>query len=154
MKFPRTSNRQRDNNGEVLIHSKCRKDYTNQRRLDSFLKRRLLTKERLPSSLWNNLTGRNNASTVGLTPVKIKSTRIEILFISQRPFHSETTSWNYANRSSKKVIFPCSSVSPFYNTFYNISSDKLASKIYNKHWVKYARILVFSDIFPNKNRID
>ena len=30
---------QRGNNGEVLIHSKCRKDYANERRLDSFLKK-------------------------------------------------------------------------------------------------------------------
>ena len=57
----------------------------------AFLKRRLLTSETLPGSLWNNLTGRNNASAVGLTPVKIKSTRIEISFISQRPSYSETT---------------------------------------------------------------
>lgn len=30
---------QRDNNGDVLINSKCHKDYTKQGRLDSFLKK-------------------------------------------------------------------------------------------------------------------
>ena len=30
---------QRDNNGDVFINSKCHKDYTNQGRLDSFLKK-------------------------------------------------------------------------------------------------------------------
>ena len=33
---------QRDNNGEVLIHSKCHKDYTNRRRLDNFLKKEVV----------------------------------------------------------------------------------------------------------------
>ena len=79
----------RDNNGEVLIHSKCRKDYTNQQRLDNCFK---ITTERLPGNLRNNLPRRNNTSTVGLTPLKIQNIRIKKIFISQRPFHSEATS--------------------------------------------------------------
>ena len=34
-------NYQKEHNGDVLIHVKCRKDYTNQRRLNSFLKKKI-----------------------------------------------------------------------------------------------------------------
>ena len=33
---------QQQTNGDVVIHVKCRKDYTNQRRLDSFLKKKII----------------------------------------------------------------------------------------------------------------
>lgn len=54
------------------MKNSCHKDYTNQRRLDNFLKKKVANDKRLPGSLLNSLTGKNNVSTVGLTLLRIK----------------------------------------------------------------------------------
>ena len=51
--------KERENNGEVLIHSKCRKNYANQRRLNSFLKKEVVndrktTKQSMEQFDWKN----------------------------------------------------------------------------------------------------
>ena len=73
-----------------MINLKCCKDYGNQQRLDTILKKGKYVNENLFKNLWSILSGRRNAFTLEKMSSKITNiwTKIVSLLLTLRRFHT------------------------------------------------------------------